>query len=132
MGNTMEAITLGKLGTVEVVQPLSFSVVSDLCAEWNETATRAKLARLCAAAIGVCWDRNKNAKRPPLYDTTAADPIGYGGVVLDWLYKEGAAMSTVYEAGGALMSVLFGVIPTEDEVLKAEDFTEPGSEKQIA
>ena len=128
----MDSIELGKLGTVQCVQPASFSVVSDLCAEWNETATRAKLARLCAAAIGVCWDRNKNTKRPPFYDTTAADPIGYGGVVLDWLYKEGAAMSTVYEAGGSLMSHLFGTIPTEKEVLKAEDFTEPGSAQQTA
>ena len=123
----MEAIKLGKLGTVQCVQPASFSVVSDLCAEWNETATRAKLARLCAAAIGVCWDRKKNEKNPPIYDTTAADPIGYGGVVLDWLYTQGAPMSSVYEAGGILMSHLFGTIPTEDEVTKAEDFTEPGS-----
>ena len=128
----MEEKELGKLGSVQCVQPASFSVVSDLCAEWNETATRAKLARLCAAAIGVCWDRKGNDKKPPLYDTTAADPIGYGGGVLDWLYKEGAAMSTVYEAGGVLMSHLFGAIPTEIEVLKAEDFTEPGSEKQTA
>ena len=128
----MEAIELGKLGTGQCGQPASCSVVSDLCAEWNETATRAKLARLCAAAIGVCWDRKGNDKKPPLYDTTAADPIGYGGVVLDWLYKEGAAMSPVYEAGGVLMSHLFGAIRTEIEVLKAEDFTEPGSEKQTA
>ena len=52
--------------------------------------------------------------------------------MLDWLYKEGAAMSSVYEAGGVLMSQLFGTIPTEAEVLKAEDFIEPGSAKQTA
>ena len=128
----MEAITLGKLGAVEVTKPRSFSVVSDLCAEWNETATRAKLARLCAAAIGVCWDRDNNDKSPPVYDTTAADPIGYGGVVLDWLHAQRAPMSEVYQSGGAIMSELFGMIPTEDEVLQAENFTEPGSVAQTA
>ena len=127
----MEAIKLGKLGSVECVQPQSFSVVSDLCAEWNETATRAKLARLCAAAIGVCWDRKNNDQSPPLYDTTAADPIGYGGVVLDWLYKQGAPMSTVYEAGGVIMGTLFGTIPTEEEVEQAENFIEPESVQPI-
>lgn len=128
----METIKLGKLGTVQCVQPASFSVVSDLCAEWNETATRAKLARLCAAAIGVCWDRKANDKKPPIYDTTAADPIGYGGVVLDWLYQQGAPMSAVYEGGGVLMSHLFGTIPTEAEVVQAENFTEPEPEQLTA
>ena len=63
-GEPMEAVTLGKLGSVAVVPPTSFAIISDLCSEYNEKASRAKLARLCAAAIGVCWDRSKNDKPP--------------------------------------------------------------------
>ena len=125
----MENIELGKLGSIQVVQPGSFAVVSDLCAEWNETASRAKLARLCAASIGVCWDRNADQEKPPRYDMTAADPIGYGGVVLDWLHARKIPMSSVYQAGGVLIGELFRLIPTEAEVERVEDFIEPGSEQ---
>ena len=125
----MEAIELGKLGTVQVSQPGSFAVVSALCAEWNEKATRAKLARLCAAAIGVCWDKTNEGRSPPRYDFVAADPVGYGGTVLDWLFQFGVPMSIVYDAGGGLITELFGMIPTESEVEAAENFTEPEAEQ---
>tara|TARA_Y100000401_G_C8293611_1_gene210112 strand:+ start:385 stop:771 length:387 start_codon:yes stop_codon:yes gene_type:complete len=127
----MKPIELGKLGSVQVSQPGSFAVVSDLCAEWNENASRAKLARLCAAAIGVCWSTSNEGKKPPRYDFTAADPIGYGGAVLDWLFAFGVPMSSVYEAGGALISELFKMIPTEQEVEQAENFTEPEADQSI-
>ena len=125
----MEPVTLGKLGTVRVVQPASFAVISDLCAEWNENASRAKLARLCAAAVGACWDRQGNTTNPPRYDVTAADPVGYGGRVLDWLHGQAVPMSTVYDVGGNLIGQLFQAIPTEVEVTAVEDFSEPGSEQ---
>ncbi len=125
----MKAIELGKLGTVRVETPGSFAIVSDLCAEWNENASRAKLARLCAASIGVCWGKDNTGKSPPRYDFTAADPVGYGGAVLDWLHAFNVPMSTVYEAGGKLIGELFAMIPTESEVQKAEDFTEPEAEQ---
>ena len=46
--------------------------------------------------------------------------------------RQGAAMSAVYEAGGVLMSHLFGTIPTEAEVVQAENFTEPEPEQLTA
>ena len=123
-GEPMEAVTLGKLGSVAVVPPSSFAIISDLCSEYNDKASRAKLARLCAAAIGVCWDRSKNDKRPPVYDFTAADPIGYGGAVIDWLHGFDVSISTIFNVGGSLIVQLFERIPLESEVTEAEDFTE--------
>ena len=123
-GEPMEAVTLGKLGSVAVIPPSSFAVISDLCSEYNDKASRAKLARLCAAAIGVCWDRSKSEKRPPVYDFTAADPIGYGGAVIDWLHGFDVSISTIFNVGGSLIVQLFERIPLESEVTETEDFSE--------
>ena len=120
----MEAFDMGTLGTVKAVQPRSFAAINDLCAEWSEASSRARLARLCAAAIGMCWDRDDKPKAPARYNVAVADPIAYGGVVLDWVYAQKVPVSLVYAAGSALVLELVDVIPSETEVAKTEDFSE--------
>lgn len=120
----MQSIDLGKLGAVAVVKPQSFAAINDLCAEWVDVAGRAKLARLCAAAVGICWDHDKTNKGPPRYSVEAADPVAYGGAVMDWMYRREISPALIYPAGRELVDWLFGHIPTEAEVSEAEDFSE--------
>lgn len=124
----MQSIELGKLGAVAVTRPRSYAAINDLCAEWVDTAGRAKLARLCAAAVGMCWDHDKADKSPPRYSVEAADPVAYGGAVLDWLYRYKVSPALVYPAGRELVEWLFGHIPTESEVAEVEDFTDAAPE----
>jgi hypothetical protein len=128
----MTEIELGKLGAVAVIKPRSFAAINDLCSEWTDTASRAKLARLCGAAVGVCWDFAKHPKGPPRYAIEAADPVAYGGAVIDWLYAKDISPALVYPAGRELIEWLFGHIPTEIEVAEAEDFSEGESERLTA
>ena len=121
----MEAFDLGRYGIVTATQPRSFAAINDLAAEWSETSSRAKLARLCAAAIGMCWDRDEQPESPPRYNVAVADPIAYGGVVLDWLYAKKVPLTPVYKAGSDLILQLAEVIPSEQEVSAAEDFSDP-------
>jgi hypothetical protein len=120
----MDKIDLGKLGEVAVAKPRSFAAINDLCAEWTDTASRAKLARLCGAAVGICWDYDVQPKGPPRYSVEAAEPVAYGGAVIDWLYSKDISPALVYPAGRELVEWLFGHIPTEAEVTEAEDFSE--------
>ena len=125
----MDSIELGKLGSVAVLKPRSFAAINDLCSEWTDTASRAKLARLCGAAVGICWDFDKHPKGPPAYAIEAADPVAYGGAVIDWLYARDISPALVYPAGRELIEWLFGEIPTEAEVADAEVFSDAGSER---
>jgi hypothetical protein len=120
----VDAFELAHFGTVSAVQPRSFAAINDLAAEWSETSSRAKLARLCAAAIGLCWDHEETPDGPPRYNLAVADPIAYGGVILDWVYKKRIPLTQIYQVGSDLVLQLAAVIPNESEVAEAEDFSE--------
>jgi hypothetical protein len=89
------------------------------------------LARLCAAAIGLCWDRDDAPQGPPRYNLAVADPIAYGGVVLDWCYQKKVPLNQVYQVGSDLVLQLAAIIPNEAEVKGAEDFTDPDPDESI-
>ena len=123
----MDSIELGKLGSVAVLKPRSFAAINDLCSEWTDTASRAKLARLCGAAVGICWDFDKHPKGPPAVVAAAAAPVSFGGVVLVWRHARYFAPALVVPAGRGQMGWLFGKIPTEAEGADAEVFSDAES-----
>lgn len=125
----MEAFDLGNFGTIPATRPRSFAAINDLCAEWTDNSSRAKMARLCAAAIGLCWDRDEKPNGPPRYNVAVAEPIAYGGVVLDWLAAKNVPLSKVYKVGSELILQVAETLPLETEVTETEDFSEAAPEE---
>ena len=119
------------LGQVFIDAPHSFTAMNDLYLEWvGQQSSKSKLARVNAAALGICWS-NKNKDRPPIYNLSAGEILAYGGEVLEWLFKKGASRSQVYIIGTKIILDLVEMLPKESEVqATAESFPEsqePGS-----
>jgi len=118
-----DSIEVTGIGIVHLSNPRSFVAISDLNCEWwaaHESDSRAKLARLVAAGIGLAWDRSKGTHRPPVYDVAAGDVVAYGATMLDWLLKNGAVPSSVYLQRD-LVDELWALLPKEAEVAAATD-----------
>ena len=109
----------GKLGSVDLVRPRSFVACNDIVASWGEGLSRAHLARLCDAAIGLCLED------APAYRVETGDPIAHGGRVFDWLVDRDVSPTRVYEVGPAVIAALSRFFPTEVEVTEAQDFSGP-------
>lgn len=109
----------GQLGSVALVRPRSFVSCNDIVASWGAGLSRAHLARICAAAVGLCLED------APDYRVEVGDPVAYGGLVFDWLAGRGVSPSRVYEVGPPLISALSDFFPKEVEVTETQDFTGP-------
>jgi hypothetical protein len=118
-----DSIEVTGIGIVHLTKPRSFVAISDLNCEWwaaHESDSRAKLARLVAAGIGLAWDRSKGTHSPPVYDVTAGDVVGYGATMLDWMLKNGAVPSSIYLQRD-VVDELWAILPKEAEVAAATD-----------
>ena len=123
-----ESINIKGIGEVKLTPPRSFVAINDLVSEYSANQkNRAKLARLSAAAVGLCWS-NENAKSAPVYDLASGEIVAYGGEVLEWLMRRKADLPSLYENALPLFLDLWALIPKEQEVAaQADSFLEEGA-----
>ena len=120
----MEPINLPPLGQIQLEPPRSFAAVYDLVNVYGTLKDKpSKLARLCCAALGICWASTNEGKRPPEYDLSEGDPVAYGGVVMHWLAKQKVDLAPVYEGGIGLIGKVYDCLPSSGEVEAAKDFS---------
>lgn len=154
MGVTMDE-TKANLAGIEMTfsAPASMAIRHDYLMHMN-TIGKTNLTdldhRLCAAAIGLCWDAGKTYKsiqsldsvarvkaqvkiKPPdaSFEKAHFDVGRFGGQVFDELMTRGATLEEIGRAGGAcamlLLSDFIAVDDTEDlgtEIENAEAFSE--------
>jgi|TARA_R100000482_G_scaffold124927_1_gene79973 hypothetical protein len=117
-----KSIELAGVGEVALAPPRSLVSVSDLIAEYSGAdRRRAHLARLSAAAIGLCWARS-NKLNAPIYNLSGGDLIEYGGQVLEFLLKNKVTVSSVYSNASDLINELYELLPKETEVSEAANY----------
>tara|TARA_R110000824_G_scaffold26882_5_gene91897 strand:- start:6765 stop:7184 length:420 start_codon:yes stop_codon:yes gene_type:complete len=111
-----DSIQLEGHGTVWLTPPRSLVTVNDIVSEWSGSqGQRAKLARLSAAVVGVCWGVG-NQGRCPVYDVNTAEVLAYGGAVLEWLLGRGVVLSSLYTEAQPLFVELWDLMPKAKEV----------------
>lgn len=122
-----ESINIKGLGEVKLTAPRSFVAINDLVSEYSANQkSRAKLARLSAAAVGLCWSK-ENDRGAPIYDLASGEIVAYGGDVLEWLLRQKCDLPSLYENALPLFLELWELIPKEQEVaVQAETFPEKG------
>ena len=116
----IKTITLAPLGELEIVPPRP-SVIYDIISEWSAAPSRAHMGRLTAAAIGASCPRAGF----PRYDSGKAEPIAYGGRVLDHLLAASVDPNDIVIQGMARLSELAPQLVTRSEVTEKEDFISP-------
>ena len=120
----MEPINLEPLGTIQLEPPRSFAAVYDLVNVYGTLKDKpSKLARLCCAALGICWSDSNEGKRPPDYPLAEGDPVAYGGDVMHWLAKQRVDLGPIYEQGNSLIVQVYGCLPSNAESEVAKDFS---------
>ena len=122
-----DTINIKGLGAIQLEAPRSFVAINDLVSEYSANQkSRAKLARLSAAAVGLCWSE-KNVKAAPVYDLASGEIVAYGGDVLEWMLRNKCDLPSLYENAMPLFLELWALIPKEQEVAEqAETFPEEG------
>jgi hypothetical protein len=122
-----DTINIKGLGAIQLEAPRSFVAINDLVSEYSANQkSRAKLARLSAAAVGLCWSE-KNVKAAPVYDLASGEIVAYGGDVLEWLLRQKCDLPSLYEHAMPLFLELWALIPKEQEVAEqAETFLKEG------
>jgi hypothetical protein len=122
-----DTINIKGLGAIQLEAPRSFVAINDLVSEYSANQkSRAKLARLSAAAVGLCWSE-KNVKAAPVYDLASGEIVAYGGDVLEWMLRNKCDLPSLYENAMPLFLELWALIPKEQEVVEqAETFPEKG------
>ena len=102
----------------------SFDLPSSFCSVWDvffmisTNPNRAQMGRLFAALVGLCIQ----GSNCPKYSLKDADPIGYGGLMQEWLQSQKFGPLDTLELGGKLFSFLSEHIAQKDEVEEAENF----------
>ena len=114
----MNKIIIEPFGELAISRP-NLAAALDLIATWGDNPNRAKIGRLCAAALGLCLP----GANLPGYSMIDCDPIAYGGQCLDRLLRAGLTASQVYEHGVLLINYCAELLPSEKEVKEAENFT---------
>ncbi len=122
-----ESVTIKGLGEIFLSAPRSLVTINDLVSEYSGSSTnRAKLARLAAACLGVCWS-SKNEDNPPIYDIAGCEIVAYGGEMLEWLMKQEIDLASLYTETRPLFGELWDKLPKVAEVeAQAEYFSESG------
>ena len=114
-----ESIDLEGYGKVHLRPPHSLVAINDVVAEWSGNGkNRAKLARLSAAVVGICWADN-NRRNCPVYDLESGEIISYGGTVLEWMIGRGVVLPSLYAAASPLFHEVWAFMPKAKEVEKA-------------
>ncbi len=115
-------IELPVFGVVKLSPPRSFVAINDLVSEYaGSQNSRAKLARLSAAVLGLCWSRD-NDKAAPVYDAGSGEIVRYGGEVIEWLVAYKVPLANVYNEVRPLFMELWHLMPKEEEVAQAADY----------
>lgn len=122
-----ESVTIKGLGEIFLSAPRSLVTINDLVSEYSGSSlNRAKLARLAAACLGVCWS-DKNKQRVPIYDIAGCEIVAYGGEMLEWLMFRKIDLASLYTETRPLFVELWEMLPTVTEVeAQAEYFSESG------
>lgn len=122
-----QTIEVKGLGVVHIRAPRSFVTINDLVSEYTgNQSNRAKLARLCAAVICVCWSE-ENERGAPVYDVASGDVIAFGGEALEWMIRKKVDLGEMYTAARPMFIELWEQLPKEKEVSqKAGSFLESG------
>ena len=125
----MEPINLPPLGQIQIQRPKSFAAVYDLMNCYHNSLDQPnKIGRLVCAAVGMCWSEDNEGKKPPRYNIAACDPIAYGGEIMDWLAKQQTPVEPIYLLGHNFISEVAKMLPSNDEVEQAKDFSEVGAD----
>ena len=123
-----KTIDIKGLGSINLSQPGSLVAINDLISEYGGSAgSRAKMARLSAAALGIAWGKNEGLY-PPIYDVSSGEIIAYGGEMLEWLLAKRADLPSVYTQTRPLFTELWALMPTEKEVAEKADYFPKGGE----
>lgn len=121
----MKPIDLPPLGEITLKPPSSFAAIYDTMNVYGSLKDDpAKMARLICACIGMCWDEENTGPRPPVYPVADAEPVAYGGRVMDWLASRGVSIFSLYGRGLEILTEMHGELPTAQEVEKEKDFSE--------
>jgi len=121
----MESINIAPIGEIHLRAPRSFVAIYDLVNSFEAAKAKpAQLARICCAAIGICWSEINAHKRPPEYALSECDPIAYGGQVMHWLIDQGVRLSVIYAFGDRIILAAYTEIPTNSDIENAQDFSE--------
>ena len=122
-----ETVNIGGFGEVILTPPNSFVAINDLISEYGGAQhSRAKLARLSAAAIGICWS-DDNDRSAPIYNVASGEIVAYGGEVLEWAMRYRVNLADLYNEARPLFTELWNLLPKEKEVAaKAEYFQDEG------
>lgn len=120
---------LGKLGQVDFQKPQSLAIGFEIVTLWAGHKDQATLARLCAAAVGVCSD---HAQILPAYNPMREKIIDYGFRILDRLLQAGVSGVEIFEHGTVCLAMLAESLPSQEEVDEAVNFTTPPEDKSIS
>lgn len=110
---------LAKKGGVELSAPHSLATCMQFTALWAGDLDRARLSQLCAGAIGVCCGSM------PRYIPSNSAPLDYGYQCLEELLQAGCTPTVIYQVGSECLALMAAKIPSEDEVIEAENFSKP-------
>ena len=121
----MKPFHLLPLGEIRLRPPSSFASIYDMMNIYGSLKDDpAKMARLICACIGMCWDGDNQGPRPPVYPVAEAEPVAYGGRVMDWLAERGVSIFPLYGRGLEILTEMHGELPTVQEVEQEKDFSE--------
>lgn len=112
-------INLQTYGEIECSLP-SLAICYDIVSMWSGNQDRNIMGRLCSLAICV----GIKDRRFPQYTIKMTDPIGYGGKCLDFLLVSGVPVNQIIEHGLQLITWYAQMLPSEEDVNTAENFTE--------
>ena len=113
-------VELGTWGKLTGQPPKSLAIAFEFVTNWAGEENTAQICRLCAAAIGVYIDQ---MQKLPRYRATKETPGEYGYRCLEKLLAAGITPKTIYREGGKLLAHLSTLIPQDQEVTEAENFT---------
>ncbi len=115
------SITLPKLGEIKLTPPNSIVAAHDVVAEYSGPKNRAKIVRIAAAALGICWSRD-NALKAPIYDIASGEIVAYGGSMLEWLMKKDCDPFSMLDEVTPLFADLWKMLPKVQEVDETVDY----------
>lgn len=114
-------------GEIDLSSP-SLATSFEFVSLWTAESDNARLARLCAGALGACLD---HTRKLPKYRAGKSSPLDYGHTCLDRLLNEGITASVIYEEGVKALSFMAMKIPTESEVDEKANFS-PSTNSDIS
>ena len=113
-------LELGKWGKLQGQPPESLAIAFEFETGWAGEEDTTAICRLCAGAIGIYLDQ---LKKLPKYKPFTEKPAAYGYRCLERLLAGGVLPRIIYLEGGKCLAHMATLIPRDDEVTEAENFT---------